>query len=74
MTTEEMLIQLREGQKQMSKDISDLKSDMAIVKSDIAELKEETKITRSATNTLIEKFEDFLEVYNAQHEPEFKLT
>ena len=43
MTTEEMLLQLIEGQKQMSADIADIKED-------IEEIKEEAKITRHILN------------------------
>ena len=57
MTTEEMLLQLIEGQKQMSKDISDIKNDItnmkediSNMKEDISELKRETKITRVNVN------------------------
>lgn len=57
MTTEEMLLQLIEGQKQMSADISDLKegqkqmsADIAEIKADIIEMKEEAHITRSILN------------------------
>lgn len=43
MTTEEMLLQLIEGQKQMSADIAEIKED-------IIEMKEEAHITRSILN------------------------
>lgn len=103
-TTEEMLLQLIEGQKQladdlaavkaeqkqMADDLSSVKDDLVSVKDDLAsfkkevnnrfdkvdneleELKEHAHITRSATNGLIEKMEDFVSAYNELHSPEFK--
>lgn len=50
MTTEEMLLQLIEGQKQMSADITDIKKDIINMKEDIADMKEEAHITRSILN------------------------
>ena len=57
MTTEEMLLQLIEGQKETNKrldnienDITDIKKDIADMKEDITELKRETKITRVNVN------------------------
>lgn len=57
MTTEEMLLQLIEGQKETNKrldnienDITDMKKDIADMKEDITELKRETKITRVNVN------------------------
>ena len=57
MTTEEMLLQLIEGQKQMSADITDMKEDITNMKEDITnikeeieEIKEEAKITRHILN------------------------
>lgn len=49
-TTEEMLLQLIEGQKQMSADITSMKEDITNMKEDIEEIKEEAKITRHILN------------------------
>lgn len=79
MTTEEMLLQLIdgqkqlfEGQKQMSADISNLnerldkiENDISDIKEDIADIKEEAQITRFATN----KNCDVLEKLVKQLEP-----
>lgn len=54
MTTEEMLLQLIEGQKQMTtgfnKRFDKIENDIAEIKEDITEMKEEAHITRSILN------------------------
>lgn len=67
MTTEEMLLQLIEGQKQMSADISNLNERLDKIEADIDEIKENTEITRYSANRsgeFLEKFSSFLEPYN----------
>ena len=69
MTTEEMLLQLIEGQKQMSKDISDIKED-------IAEIKEEAIITRTALNRqgdMLDQLVDFVNDFNPQKVDSFSV-
>lgn len=73
MTTEEMLLQLLDGQKHTNERLDKIDKHLSKIDEDIEELKEESEITRSATNTLIEKLEEFAEVYNALHSPEFKV-
>ena len=54
MTTEEMLLQLIEGQKQMSvefnKRFDKIENDISDIKEDIADIKEEAQITRHVLN------------------------
>lgn len=57
MTTEEMLLQLIEGQKQLfegqkqtNERLDKIENDISDIKEDIADIKEEAKITRVATN------------------------
>lgn len=60
MTTEEMLLQLIEGQKQTNERLDKIESD-------IEEIKENTEITRHSANRsgeFLEKFSSFLEPYN----------
>ena len=90
MTTEEMLLQLIEGQKQLADDLSSFKNEVNNrfeqmdnrfdkmdnrfdkIEDELEELKEHAHITRSATNALIGKVEDFVSAYNELHSPEFK--
>ncbi|MBD5144980.1 MAG: hypothetical protein HDT21_03575 [Ruminococcus sp.] len=50
MTTEEMLLQLIEGQKQTNERLDKIENDISDIKEDIADIKEEAQITRFATN------------------------
>ena len=62
MTTEEMLLQLIEGQKQMT---TDFNKRFDKIEEDIEELKENTMITRSAVNLLTDNFEDLVKELNS---------
>ena len=76
MTTEEMLLQLIEGQKQtnerldkmdkrfdkMDKRIDIIENDIKNIKDDIEEIKIEANITRVALNGLIERTEDYVKL------------
>ena len=66
MTTEEMLLQLIEGQKQTNERLDKIDDDLS-------ELKEYAEITRGAANTLIEKFEDLVTVLNETNTITFKV-
>lgn len=86
MTTEEMFLQLiegqkqmsadisnlKEGQKQMSKDIIDMKKDITDIKEDIAEIKEEAIITRSALNRQGDMLDQLIDFVNDFLPVEFK--
>lgn len=72
MTTEEMLLQLIEGQKQLfegqkqtNERLNKIENDISDIKDDIADIKEEAQITRFATN----KNCDVLEKLVKQLEP-----
>ena len=77
MTTEEMLLQLIEGQKRtderLDKMTTDFNKRFDKIEDDIAELRHETEITRSATNKLVENFEDLVKVLNETNTVYFKV-
>ena len=78
MTTEEMLLQLIEGQKQMSADISNLKEGQKQmvtdfnkrfdkIENDISEMKEDIEMLTANSNhngEFLEKFSKIIEPYN----------
>ena len=50
MTTEEMLLQLIEGQKETNKRLDNIENDITEIKEDISEMKYEAGITRNGVN------------------------
>ena len=82
MTTEEMLQQIIDGQKQtnerldsmdkrldnVGKRLDKIESDITEMKEEITEIKEDAHVTRVALNALIGKTEDFVRL----HDPTYK--
>lgn len=74
MNTEEILMQLLDGQKQMNEqfkqvnnrldrmeaDISEVKADITELKANVVEIKEDTSITRTATNRNGEQLDELV--------------
>lgn len=72
MDTNEILLQLLEGQKQMNERLDGMDKRLDKIETRLDNLEENEKITRSAVNHIGEKLEDLIEVLNATNVVSFK--
>lgn len=72
MDTNEILLQLLEGQKQMNERLDGMDARLDKIETRLDNLEENEKVTRFAVNHIGEKLEDLIEVLNATNVVSFK--
>ena len=72
MTTEEMLLQLIEGQKQTNERLNKIDKRLDNIENDIADIKDEAIITRSALNRQGDMLDQLIDFVNDFLPAEFK--
>ncbi len=72
MDTNEILLQLLEGQKQMNERLDGMDKRLDKIETRLDNLEENEKVTRFAVNHIGEKLEDLIEVLNATNVVSFK--